>query len=524
MSDRTPRVSGPHLRTAVEFAPNGLMMSDADGRIVYVNHEVVRMFGHSREELLGQPVELLVPERFREAHAVWRAGLHEARAGRAMGVNRDMMGRRKDGSELPLEIGLTPFTTDDGQFVLASLIDISERRRMEHANHRLEEQLRQSQKLETVGALAGGIAHDFNNILGGIIGYAELLADQVERGSGADKDVEQILAAAMRGRRLVDRILSFTRRREAEHRPTDLGDMVREVQHFLRSTLPAEVKLQLRLPPSVPPVMADATSVHKVLMNLASNAAHAMEHGGILDISLEPFYVTADLARAHPGLHEGPHLSLDVRDNGAGMNAQTRALAFEPFFTTKPEGTGTGLGLSTVRSILQAHGGAVLLDSAVGVGTQVRCLFPLHEEPPVDEISGESLAVFLRGHNERILCVDDEASLLEATARRLERLGYRVNAMTRPAHALAMLRAEPTAVDLLICDLSMPEMTGADLASAARRVRPDLPVILLTGYVDHVTEGMVRKAGISLVLKKPAVQAELARACRVALGDALDAA
>ena len=507
-----------HLRAAIESAPSGLLMSDAEGRIVLVNKEIERLFGYAREELLGQPIERLIPERFRGSHPGSRAEFRADPRVRAMGAGRDLFGLRKDGTDVPIEIGLTPLATADGMFVLAAVVDISERKRLEEEQRVLNERLRQSQKMEAIGTLAGGIAHDFNNILGGIIGYAELLASQVPSGSTQAQDVDEILAVAMRGRDLVDRILAFSRRQDSVRLPLDLSETVREVQHLLRATLPATVALNVRLPEWVPRVLADATSVHQVLMNLASNAAQAMPSGGVIDLELAPFYVRDSVARANPGVREGPYLSLEVRDNGPGMDPETRARVFEPFFTTKPAGKGTGLGLAMVHGIMSEHGGAVLLASERGAGTQVRCLFPLSEEEIAQADARLPVAAPLRGSGERVVLVDDEPALLRSTARRLEGLGYRVRTFEHPAAAFAAVREDPGAVDLLISDHSMPEMTGADLCAAVKQLRPELPIILLSGFIDATTNLGLQDAGIDVVLQKPVVTQELATACRSALG------
>jgi hypothetical protein len=355
-------------------------MTDAEGHIVFVNREIERTFGYTRDELLGQTIERLLPSRFAKAHLGMRDGFRAEPRTHAMGAGRELVGLRKDGTEVPVEIGLTPLPTDDGLIVLAAIIDITARRALEEERRSLSDRLRQSQKMEAIGTFAGGIAHDFNNLLVGIIGYAELIAQQVAHDPDLSADVAEVVAASQRGRQLVERILAFSRHEELRRAPVDLREIVSEVQHLLRATLPAGITLRVNTLPDTPPVLADATSVHQVLMNLATNATQSMPDGGTIDFTVEHLQVQADVARANPDLHEGPYLSLGVRDSGTGMDAKTIARAFEPFFTTKAKGKGTGLGLAMVHIIMRDHAGSVLLESEPGTGTHVRCLFPVHAD------------------------------------------------------------------------------------------------------------------------------------------------
>jgi PAS domain S-box-containing protein len=315
------------FRAAVESSPNGMVMVDAGGKIELVNREIERMFGYSREELLGKSIEMLVPERFRGKHPMFRAGFFREPQTRAMGAGRDLFGLRKDGSELPVEIGLNPIETDEGLFVLSSIVDISARKRSEEQRQQLEEQLRQSQKMEAVGTLAGGIAHDFNNILGGIIGFAEFLEPDL-RTESARADLAELLKAAERGKELVERILSFSRRRERVLQPLDLRIALQESAKLLRATLPGPVEIDIRVHPETPRILADATSVQQVIMNLGTNAAHAMPGGGKFEIVVEPFYARDSVAREHPSLREGPYAVLTARDSGHGMERGIRAVSF----------------------------------------------------------------------------------------------------------------------------------------------------------------------------------------------------
>ncbi|HVX89391.1 MAG TPA: PAS domain S-box protein, partial [Gemmatimonadales bacterium] len=346
------RKAEARFRAAVESSPSGMVMVDAAGRIVLVNREVERLFGYSREELLGRSVDTLVPMRSRGAHPEFRAGFYASPDARAMGAGRELFGLRKDGTEVPVEIGLNPIETEEGLFVLSSIVDISSRVAARQERARLEEQLRQSQKMEAMGTLAGGIAHDFNNILGGILGYAELAlaatADPAVR-----NDLGEVIGAAARGRELVAAILRFSRRQEATRTPVDLGQVVAESLRLLRPTLPATIAVDQQAAPGPLRALADATAVQQIVMNLATNAAHAMPSGGRIQIELEPFYARDSFVRSHPEMHEGPYVVLRVRDDGRGMPPEILSRAMEPFFTTKPPGTGSGLGLAMVHGLMR---------------------------------------------------------------------------------------------------------------------------------------------------------------------------
>ena len=489
-------------------------MTDRQGRIVLVNREIERLFGYPREEMLGQSIEKLVPSRFREAHPTFREGFLGAPKVRGMGAGRDLYGLRKDGTEVPLEIGLTPVATPEGLFVISSIVDITARKAAERQRQQLEDQLRQSQKLEAVGTLAGGIAHDFNNILNGIIGYVELLVPALGGNPQAAEDLGEILDAADRGRELVQRLLTFSRRQESQRKPMDLGKTTSDAIHLLRRTIAGPVELRHEIDPATPRVSADVTSVHQIVMNLATNAAQAMPAGGLLEINVKPIYVRDSMARAHPDLHEGPYALLTVKDNGAGIDPTIKSRVFEPFFTTKPAGSGTGLGLAMVHGIMSAHEGVVLLESEPGQGTEVCCYFPAVEEALPEPVRRPETA--RGGRGERILLVDDEPSLASAGRRRLEWLGYQVVAVTSADAALEAFRTAPTSFDLVLTDYLMPRMTGLDLSRAIHEIRPDAKIVMTTGFLEVPIE-QVFDAGVHRVLSKPASLDDLAAAIRSAL-------
>ncbi len=503
------RKAEARFRAAVESSPSGMVMVDSAGKIILVNREVERLFGYSREELLGRSVDTLVPERFRHAHPGNRAGFYHSPDARAMGAGRELFGLRKDGTEVPVEIGLNPIETEEGLFVLSSIVDISSRVIARQERAKLEEQLRQSQKMEAVGTLAGGVAHDFTNILGGILGYAELALAGTDD-PAVRNDLGEVIGAAVRGRELVSAILRFSRRQETVRKPVDLAQVVAESLRLLRPTLPSTIAVEQSLGDTPLRVLADATAVQQVVMNLATNAAHAMPAIGRLEITLEPFYARDSFVRAHPEMHEGQYVMLRVRDTGTGMPPEVRSRAMEPFFTTKPPGSGSGLGLAMVHGIMREHEGLVELDSVVGEGTTVRCLFPSIEAAP--QAVADEDDDLPRGHGERVLFLDAEPSLSRLGARRLESLGYEVSALTSPEQALQRLAEQE--FDLVVTDYTMPRVTGLDLAKRLQADGRKLPIILLSGVASGLDPDAIAEAGVSLLISKPVGIAELATAIR----------
>ncbi|MGH7561826.1 MAG: ATP-binding protein [Gemmatimonadales bacterium] len=335
--------------------------------------------------------------------------------------------------------------------------------------------------------------------------------------AGAIDDISARKAAEENRRKLEEQLRQAQKSRgqTATRQPIDLGNTVAEASGLLRSSLPASIEIRTRLAPANPRVAADPTAVHQVVMNLATNAAHAMPGGGRLDIQVEPIYVRDSTARFHPDLHEGTYVQLVVSDTGQGIDPEVLNRVFEPFFTTKPPGQGSGLGLSMVHGIMRDHEGAVILTSERGTGTQVRCYFPaLETEPaaaPAEEIETPP------GSGQRILLVDDEPSLASVGRRRLAGLGYEVTVSTDPIKALEEVRARPDAFDLVLTDYSMPKLNGLDLARGINRIRADLPIVLSTGFAEEFPEETLAAAGIRRVLSKPVGISDLARALQALL-------
>ncbi|MEO7599635.1 MAG: ATP-binding protein [Opitutus sp.] len=381
----------------------------------------------------------------------------------------------------------------------------------------LDEQYRQSQKMEAVGTLAGGIAHDFNNILTAISGYCELARLDLPEESVVHAHLEAVQQGATRATTLVRQIMAFSRRQEQSREPIRLESVVEEALGLLRATIPSTIEIRTHYEPNVPRVLADATSIHQIVVNLATNSSHAMKgRTGRLDVKVDTFDVSLDFASAHTELTPGPHVRLAVSDTGHGMSAATVARIFEPFFTTKAPGEGTGLGLSVVHGIMKSHEGTVLVYSQPGEGTEFVLYFPAHTVAKDTIAPFDSVSV-APGNGERVLYVDDEGPLGQMGRNILERLNYRVEVHNDPVTALSSFRANPDSYDLMLTDLTMPGMTGIELARQILQLRPELPVVLMTGYAATIDGEQARAQGIAELLLKPHSLTTLGLAVRRAL-------
>ena len=378
--------------------------------------------------------------------------------------------------------------------------DISERERTAVEHLKLEEKLRQAQKLEAIGTLAGGIAHDFNNILSGIIGYADLGIEEAADPNASTASFQEILKAGGRARDLVRQILAFSRHREQDRKPLDLEADVRDALRLLRATLPASVEFITEFESGAPAVLADSIQIHQVVTNLVTNAWHAIgERAGHVRVQISTFTVDADFAHTHPDLRPARYLRLSVSDNGCGIDSDTAVRIFEPFFTTKEPGRGTGLGLSVVHGIMKSCDGAISVYSKPGEGTTFHLYFPaLDLDTPVAAAPEPAIVT---GQGQRILFIDDEPVLTLLGERFLTRLGYEP-VVEKDAHtALTRFREQP--FDLVITDLTMPQLSGIDLARRLWEIRPATRVVLTTGYTATLDTPRAREIGFCELLLKP---------------------
>jgi PAS domain S-box-containing protein len=480
-----------------ELSLDMLCVAGFDGYFKQVNPAWSRTLGWSQAELLAFSWKDLVHADDRRAS--WEAG-QQLFAGKPS-VFFENRHRCKDGSYRWLSWNAYPVVAD--KTIFAVVRDITEQKKMEEAKAQLELRLRESQKLEALGTLAGGIAHDFNNILGAILGNAALARDEMVPGSAAAACLDEIRRASLRARDLVQQILTFSRHEPQRLVTQPLQPIIEETHKLLRATLSARVRLEVSLDDGPHHVHADATQIQQVLMNLCTNAWHALKDGaGLISIGLEPAALDETDCRRLAGLRAGPHVHLWVRDDGVGMDAATRDRIFEPFFTTKPVGQGTGLGLSVVHGIVTAHHGAIAVDTEPGRGTTFHLYVPVVEAGSRAPAAGPASAQPVSGRGERVLYVDDDETMVLMVERLLQRAGYQSHVCLSAQEAIQAVRAQPEWFDLVVTDYNMPGLSGLQVARALAELRPSLPVVLSSGYIGEELRTEARRLGVRALLEK----------------------
>lgn len=495
------------LAIHVEQTPLGVIEWDLHFKVTQWNRAAENIFGYTCEEALGHhAADLVVPEAAREqVDRIW--GDLVANKGGIRSTNQNFT---KDGRELTCDWYNTTLVDSEGNVLgVASLVqDISEAKR-------LEEQLRQAQKMEAIGTLAGGIAHDFNNLLGVILGYADMAKDDIPEHSPAKNEIEEVLKAGNRAKDLVKQILSFSRKETQTRVPIEIHLIVKEALKFLRASIPTTIGIKEDIRIDCGYILADATQIHQVIINICTNAAQSMEEsGGVLDVTLSCQELSESDLGNNPGVSPGFYTVLSIKDSGPGIDPAIIDRIFDPYFTTKDVGKGSGMGLSMVIGIVKSHDGMITVDSTPREGATFKVFFPTIEDEATEQ---EGISSAVPVGEEHILIVDDEASIANLTKKRVEKLGYQATAYTSSAETLEHFRLNPDVYDLVISDYTMPEMTGEQLAKELLCIRPNIPIIICTGYSAKMDAEKANSIGISAFILKPVDSQELARTLRQVL-------
>lgn len=491
------RLSENRLAAIINSSLDAIICVDNDQRISVFNPAAATLFQCPPEQALGSSLVRFLPDAIPSITATQPA---------TQALLGELSGRTAEGKALALEVSVSREHHPEGTVTTVFARDLTARKQVEAHRNQLETQLRESQKMQAVGTMAGGIAHDFNNILGAILGNVSLARQDSEPDSPALVSLTEIEKAGRRARDLVRQILTFSRNEAPKLNPIQLSEVVQEAARLLKVTLPHSVDLQVRLQPDVPAVLADATQVEQALINLGTNAIHAIgESMGTVGIELGSTRLDA-LQCERLGLTSGPYVTLSVSDSGMGIDPDTLERIFEPFFTTKPVGQGTGLGLSVVHGVMRTHLGTVDVQSMPGAGSVFTLYFPAVCDASVVPVStaieSPKLSV-VKGDGKHVMYVDDDQALVFLVERALGRKGFKVSSFTDPHLAAAALRSQPQSYDLLVTDYNMPGYCGVDLLREARAIRPDLPVALASGYVTKEIEESAFAEGARALIHKP---------------------
>ena len=508
------RGSERNYRELVQSANCIILRMDTKGQVIFFNNYAQNFFGYRAEEIIGKNVVgTIVPQKDSNGFDL-AAMIKDISANPERYVSNENQNVRRNGEQVRVTwMNKVIYDEEDRiREILAVGIDVTEK-------WKLEKRLAQAQKMEAIGTLAGGIAHDFNNILSAIIGYSELSLIDTPKDDPIQNNLKQVLQAGGRAKELVRQILTFSRQRENDLHPIKVNLIVNEAVKLLRASLPSTIQIRHKIESNLT-VRSDATNIHQILMNLCTNSSYAMqENGGILEINLSDVDLNSNFAGQHPGVKPGKFIKLTVSDTGCGMSPEVLGRIFDPFFTTKKVGQGTGMGLSVVHGIVKSHGGAITVDSLPGQGTTFSLFLPATDAAPITP--EDSIQLMVTG-TEHILFVDDEDFQADLCKRLLARLGYRVTTRTDSLEALGLFRQNPDDFDLVITDMTMPAMTGDVLAAKIISIRPDIPVIVCTGYSERIDREIIQKIGIKELAMKPLAMKDLAEMIRRVLDEKIE--
>jgi len=506
------RESEERYRNLFENAHEAIFVAQ-DGNLVFLNSRTATQLGYSIEELKSKSfIDFIHPD---DREMV--IGIHIKRMrGKDLPNIYSFRVLHRDGSIRWVELNAVLINWHEKPATLNFMTDITKRLHAEEEKARLEKQLFQSQKMEAIGTMAGGVAHDFNNILGAIIGYAEMAMEE-DQNNTRKKYLQETLNGAERAKDLVKQILTFSRKDSQEKKLLNINLLLKEAVKFLRASIPATIEIKQQLTKETCNIMADPTQMHQIIMNLCTNATHAMKRtGGIMKVELANIEISQGDLKSTPDLQPGPYIKLTVSDSGHGIDTDNIHRIFDPFFTTKSIDEGTGLGLSVVYGIVKNHGGFINVTSKIDEGTTFNVCLPriIQEEATIGKMSGSII-----GGTERILFVDDEPTLVDVGTHILTGLGYEVTGVMSSVEAQDLFHTKPQSFDLVITDMTLPKMNGIVLARKILKIRPDIPIILCSGIRESDTEEQAKSLGIRAYLTKPLARKELARVVR----DTLDA-
>ena len=505
--EETLRESEEKYRTVLEGTPDPVVVYDIEGRVTYLNPAFTHVFGWTLEECLGRKMDDYVPD---NAWPKTKKMIDLAVSGKSFsGIETIRYDKEKN--TIHVSISGAIYRDQKGNPVgsVVNLRDITEQKK-------LEAQLEQANKMKAIGTLSGGIAHDFNNILSIIIGNTELALEDVPARNPAHSYLKEIRRASSRAKDVVHQLLSFARKRELERKPIKLIPVIEDTIKLLRATIPMSVEIRQNIKSTFDNVLADSTQIHQILINLCTNADHAMPDGGIIEISLENVELDKEAVSQYPELNPGRYVNLRVSDTGNGIPNEEIDRIFDPYFTTKEFGKGTGMGLSVVHGIVKSHGGVITVHSEHGQGATFSILLPAIEKETVFEFKTDEK---LPTGSESILFIDDEKSIVFVGRNRLERLGYKVESRMNPVEAIELFRNNPDQFDLVITDMTMPEMNGEQLSKMILKIRPDMPIILCSGFSEKINEEKAKEIGIRRFVAKPISRNELANLVRQILDE-----
>lgn len=493
------------FETIADMATESIIMAGPDQKIIYVNQAFTDIHGYLPTEAIGKtPAFLKHPKQFTDTHGLIKEALQKNQQWHGIVVNQS----KDTGAPITLDTTISPLLSDNKLIgFIAAGKDITHEKE-------LEQQLIHAHKMEAIGTLAGGIAHDFNNLLSAIVGYTEIAMLDSEKQKPVKAYLDQIMKASKRAADLISQILTFSRRKSENKQALYLKPIISESIKLLRGTFPSSISIESNLDENAPPISANATHIHQVIMNICTNASHAMEsNGGTLSIKLQKLLPTSSSRSPWllPLPTDRPCALITFADTGKGMSQETCARIFEPYFTTKTGGRGTGLGLATVQGIVQAHDGVIHVESEEGKGSTFQIAIPSCSAEEVFEEKEIKMSEIPEGNAETILVVDDEEPLAMMVSTALTYLGYKVETFFSSTKALEAFQANPTHYDCIISDQTMPTLSGADLSKYIFKIRPDIPFILCSGYSENLNKDTIRDLGISEFVEKPVTGKQLAK-------------